>query len=231
MRRAPRPPATGGTSTSSRTLYRLRDARTSSTATSTPRSGCSRPHLARLAARRRLPPAGARRSGRYLHDPRTQRVFSFQSMYAGLSPYDALALYAVIAYMDSVAGVYFPRGGMHAVPARAGRRGGEARRRRPVRLHRRTRSRRPGDGRRAVHTTDGERIGCDAVVLNPDLPVAYRDLLGREPWSVRRLRYSPSCFLLLAGSTATYGRTRAPQHPLRRRLATGLRRGHRTRAG
>ena len=37
-------------------------------------------------------------------------------MYAGLSPYDALAIYAVIAYMDSVAGVYFPRGGMHAVP-------------------------------------------------------------------------------------------------------------------
>ena len=29
-------------------------------------------------------------------------------MYAGLSPYDALALYAVIGYMDSVAGVFFP---------------------------------------------------------------------------------------------------------------------------
>jgi phytoene desaturase len=52
----------------------------------------------------------------YLKDPRTQRVLSFQSMYAGLSPYDALAIYAVIAYMDSVAGVYFPKGGMHAVP-------------------------------------------------------------------------------------------------------------------
>ena len=28
----------------------------------------------------------------------------------------ALAAYAVIAYMDTVAGVYFPRGGMRAVP-------------------------------------------------------------------------------------------------------------------
>ena len=37
-------------------------------------------------------------------------------MYAGLSPYDALAIYAVITYMDSVAGVSFPRGGMHSVP-------------------------------------------------------------------------------------------------------------------
>ena len=43
-------------------------------------------------------------------------MFSFQAMYAGLSPYDALAIYAVIGYMDSVAGVFFPRGGMHAVP-------------------------------------------------------------------------------------------------------------------
>jgi phytoene desaturase len=58
-----------------------------------------------------------------------------------------------------------------------------------------------------VVTADGERIAADVVVLNPDLPVAYRDLLGIEPRSVRRLRYSPSCFLLLAGSTATYTRT------------------------
>ena len=55
-----------------------------------------------------------------------------------------------------------------------------------------------------MHTDHGQRISADAVVLNPDLPVAYRDLLGREPWGVRRLRYSPSCFLLLAGSSAKY---------------------------
>jgi phytoene desaturase len=42
------------------------------------------------------------------------------------------------------------------------------------------------------------------VVLSPDLPVAYRDLLGLQPRRLRRLRYSPSCLLLLAGSTATY---------------------------
>jgi phytoene desaturase len=75
------------------------------------------PNLARLVAIggfRKLAP----KVEQYLRDPRTQRVLSFQSMYAGLSPYDALAIYAVIAYMDSVAGVYFPKGGMHAVPGR-----------------------------------------------------------------------------------------------------------------
>ena len=49
-------------------------------------------------------------------DPRLHRLFSFQAMYAGLAPDSALALYAVITYMDSINGVYFPEGGMHAMP-------------------------------------------------------------------------------------------------------------------
>ncbi|MGD9955759.1 MAG: phytoene desaturase family protein [Candidatus Nanopelagicales bacterium] len=142
----------------------------------------------------------------YLNDPRTERLFSFQAMYAGLSPQDALAIYAIIAYMDSVAGVYFPKGGMHALPrALAGaaeKHGVQFRYSTEV-----TRVEMHGDRAVAVHTADGERIAADVVVLNPDLPVAYKQLLGREPWNVRRLTYSPSCFLLLAGSSATYTKT------------------------
>jgi phytoene desaturase len=142
----------------------------------------------------------------YLRDPRTERLFSFQAMYAGLSPQDALAIYAIIAYMDSVAGVYFPRGGMHALPramaAAAEKHGVTIRYSTEV-----ARVETRGSRAVAVHTVDGERIGADVVVLNPDLPVAYRELLGHEPWSVRRLTYSPSCFLLLAGSSATYTKT------------------------
>ena len=139
----------------------------------------------------------------FLHDPRTQRLFSFQSMYAGLSPYDALAIYAVIAYMDTVAGVYYPKGGVHAVAqalagaaAKAGVtfRYGCAARRIEV-----------ASGRaRAVVTADGERLPADVVVLNADLPIAYRDLLpvGARPPRLPR-HYSPSCFLLLAGARTT----------------------------
>ena len=141
----------------------------------------------------------------YLKDPRTERIYSFQAMYAGLSPYDALAIYAVIAYMDSVAGVFFPKGGMHAVPeamaAAAAKHGVTFRYGVNVESVEVT-----GDRASAVITSDGERITGDAFVLNPDLPVAYRDLLGQEPWSVRRLDYSPSCFLLLAGSSAKYSK-------------------------
>lgn len=162
------------------------------------------PDLARLAAVggfRRLAP----RVRDFLKDDRTERVFSFQAMYAGLSPYDALALYAVIAYMDSVAGVFAPKGGMHAVPmamARAAEKHG-------VRFRYSTTVEQVelvGTRAVAVRTTDGERIRCDSVVLNPDLPIAYRDLLGFEPWQVRRLTYSPSAYLMLAGSSASYDR-------------------------
>ncbi|MEY5145258.1 MAG: hypothetical protein RL745_627, partial [Actinomycetota bacterium] len=160
------------------------------------------PDLARLVAIggfRKLAP----KVNEFLRDPRTQRIFSFQSMYAGLSPYDALAIYAVIAYMDSVAGVYFPKGGMHALPAAmaaaAAKHGVEFRYSTTV-----AQIERRGARATAVITADGERIEADAVILNPDLPVAYKDLLGLEPWSVKRLKYSPSCFLLLAGSSASY---------------------------
>jgi phytoene desaturase len=161
-------------------------------------------NLLRLASRggfRRL--AGT--VGGYLADPRTRRLFSFQAMYAGLSPYEALALYAVIAYMDMVAGVYFPRGGMHAVPralaAAAAKHGVRFRYRTEV-----VRVEVAGGRARAVHTAAGERIPADVVVLNPDLPVAYRDLLppAVAPRRLARLRYSPSCVLLHAGSRAGY---------------------------
>jgi phytoene desaturase len=164
------------------------------------------PNLARLAAIGgfgRLAP----KVGQYLKDPRTQRVLSFQSMYAGLSPYDALAIYAVIAYMDSVAGVFFPKGGMHAVPrALAG-----AAEKHGVDLRYGTTVTRVlvEHGRAVgVETSDGERIPADVVVLNPDLPVAYRELLPPEatPARVKKLDYSPSCFLLLAGSTQSYSK-------------------------
>ena len=139
----------------------------------------------------------------YLKDDRTQRIYSFQAMYAGLSPYDALAIYAVIAYMDSVNGVFFPKGGMHALPAAMA----AAAVKHGVTIQYNTEVAEVNmSGKRAqgVTTTQGEYFPADVVVLNPDLPVAYKDLLGIEPWSVKRLKYSPSCYLMLAGSSVKY---------------------------
>ena len=162
------------------------------------------PNLAKLVALggfRRLAP----KVEQYLKDPRTQRVYSFQAMYAGVSPQQALAIYAVIAYMDSVNGVFFPKGGMHAVPramaAAAAKHG--------VEFHYNTTvsTIEHHNGRAtAVITEGGERFTCDAVVLNPDLPVAWRELLGSTPKKVSKLQYSPSCVTLLVGSNKSYDR-------------------------
>lgn len=162
------------------------------------------PNLARLIALggfRRLAP----KVNQYLKDPRTQKVYSFQAMYAGVSPQQALAIYAVIAYMDSVNGVFFPKGGMHAVPralAGAAEKHGVT-----FKYNTTVTGIEKSNGRAtAVLTEGGERIPCDVVVLNPDLPVAWRDLLGKEPLSIKRLNYSPSCVTLLVGSNKSYDR-------------------------
>jgi phytoene desaturase len=56
----------------------------------------------------------------------------------------------------------------------------------------------------AAITESGERYTFDAVVVNPDLPVAYRELLGKTPRKVAKLNYSPSCVTLLVGSNKGY---------------------------
>jgi phytoene desaturase len=158
------------------------------------------PDLARLAALGGFGRLDAA-IGRFLHDERLRRVFSFQALYAGVPPARALAAYAVIAYMDTVAGVYFPRGGMHALPralaGAAADAGAELRFGQQV-----TRLERSGERITAV-VTDRDRIPCDAVVLTPDLPVAYR-LLGHRPRRPLRLRHAPSAVVLHAGTDRTW---------------------------
>ncbi|HZQ32219.1 MAG TPA: phytoene desaturase family protein [Mycobacterium sp.] len=157
------------------------------------------PQLAQLAAA-----GGFRRWDamvrRFITDERLLRVFTFQALYAGVPPQRALALYAVIAYMDTVAGVYFPRGGMRALPdalaAAAADAGVEFRYGSPVSALKRR-------GRRvtAVHTDDGNHIPADAVVLTTELPETYR-LVGHTPRRLLRLRPAPSAVVAHVGCRA-----------------------------
>jgi phytoene desaturase len=141
-----------------------------------------------------------RRVASYFADERLQRIFGFQSMYAGVAPYEALALYAVITYMDTIEGVFAPVGGIHSMATGLAdavtKRGATIRYGSPV-----TRILlRPDGAVDGVELGGDERVGADTVVCNADLPVAYRTLLGVEaPRVARRGRYSPSCLLWIAG--------------------------------
>lgn len=125
---------------------------------------------------------------RYMDDERLRMLFSFQTMYLGLSPFDAPWVYAVLTYMEYGEGIWYPKGGVveisHAVARLAESRGVEIRLSSPVcRV----------DGTTVV-LDSGERIEADHVVMNADLPYAERALLGKTKEDKRR--YSCSAFLL-----------------------------------
>ncbi len=140
-------------------------------------------------------------------DERLHRLFSFQAMYAGLAPDQALALYAVITYMDSVEGVYFPAGGMRAVPqaittaaenAGVTFRFGES----VAAIDRTSAGRVTG-----VTLVGGEQIRADAAVVTLDLPTAYSKLLPdlTPPRALRGGKYSPSALVWHLGVRGTPG--------------------------
>jgi phytoene desaturase len=136
---------------------------------------------------------------RHVNDPRLRRVFTFQSLYAGVAPQHALAVYAVIAYMDTVAGVFFPRGGVRALPDALAAAAADA----GVQFcygSTVTELERTDERITAVHTQD-RRIACDAVVLTTELPQTYR-LLGRRPRRILPLRAAPSAVVMHVGCRA-----------------------------
>ncbi len=153
--------------------------------------------LARLGALRRMD-ALARR---YLTDERLIQAHTFQALYVGLDPARAPGVYAVIAYMDTIGGVYIPRqGGMHAVPraladiaVKAG-----------AQLCYGARAERvlaSGTGVTGVALAGGELVRADSVVVACDLPAAQRDLLppGAVGWRLRRPRFAPSALVMHFG--------------------------------
>jgi phytoene desaturase len=131
---------------------------------------------------------------KYFTDDRLRRLFSFQALYAGVSPFRAIAAYAVIAQLDIGAGVWHPIGGIAAVPhalAAAATDAGVTFRYSATVAELETSGRRVA----AVRLADGDRLPCDAVVVTTDQP--WRLVPGLR--SPRRPVYSPSCVALHVG--------------------------------
>ena len=125
---------------------------------------------------------------RYMDDERLRMLFSFQTMYLGLSPYEAPWVYAVLTYMEYGEGIWYPKGGLVEIAKVVGKlaesRGATIRLHAPVcRI----------DGTSVV-LESGERIEADHIVMNADLPYAQRALLGGTKPDKRK--YSCSAYLL-----------------------------------
>ena len=55
------------------------------------------------------------RASKYFWTERLRRVFTFASMYMGMSPFDAPGTYSLLQYTELTEGIWYPIGGFHKV--------------------------------------------------------------------------------------------------------------------
>jgi len=141
--------------------------------------------------------------GRYFKDERLRQALTFQSLYLGLSPYDSLAIYGLLAYTELAGGIHYPMGGMVQLPRALERLalelGVEVRYQTPV-----SRLEQAGDHVRAAVLADGSRVLADVIVSNADLPFVHDQLLGEPYPGIERKEFSCSVVLMYLGVNRTY---------------------------
>ena len=150
-----------------------------------------------------------RQVARYFQSDKLRKAFSFHSMFLGLSPYDALAMYSLITYADLALGMWYPRGGIYSIIedliVLADELGVTLRTSAPVQEILIDKGH-----VRGVRLVDGEVIAADLVVSNADLPYTYRELIPaaqRRNYTDKRLEsmeYACSGFLLYLGVDRVY---------------------------
>jgi phytoene desaturase len=143
---------------------------------------------------------------RYFRDERLRAALTFQTMYLGISPYRSPAVYGLLPYTELAGGIWYPRGGLHALPLALARLAEEL----GVRIHYGASVERIDiEHRRArgLRLAGGGVIPAEAVLCNADLPWAYRNLIDPRQTTLRhaeRLRYTSSAFMLYLGTCKRY---------------------------
>lgn len=137
---------------------------------------------------------------KFFHDQRLRAIFSFQNMYLGLSPYEALATYSLLQYTEIVDGVWFPLGGMYKVVESlvsiAKNAGVEFEFSTEV-------SNIDIDGSKAVGVTlnNGAKVSADIIIANADLPYVYTRLLPKDSLTMKlqKKKYTSSALVFCWG--------------------------------
>lgn len=145
---------------------------------------------------------------RFFRDDRLRQAFSMQSMYLGISPYEAPAVYTLLPYTELAEdGLYYPQGGIYQLP-RAMQAVGE---KLGVQIHtgRNVTQIMVKDGHAHGVCVDGEMLPADIVVSNADLPYTYTDLLPERPAKYEEAKwkqqpFTSSAFMLYLGTDKQY---------------------------
>jgi phytoene desaturase len=146
---------------------------------------------------------------RFFQTDKLRKAFTFHSMFLGLSPFDALAMYSLITYADLVEGMQYPMGGIYSIiedmVALAGEMGITLRTGTPV-----DEILVEGGKTRGVRLAGGEVVPSDIVVSNADLVYTYKKLVParhRRVYSdtrLDRMEYACSGYQLYLGVDRTY---------------------------
>jgi phytoene desaturase len=155
-----------------------------------------------------------RQVSRYFNgNDKLTKAFAFHSMFLGLSPFEAQAMYSLITYADLALGMWYPHGGIYAIiedmQALALDLGVEIRTQAPV-------SQILIESRKVsgVRLENGEVIQADLVVSNADLPYTYQSLVpaayqGKyRKARLERMNYACSGYLLYLGVNRIYPNVR-----------------------
>jgi len=137
----------------------------------------------------------------YVPDKRVAQMLDHFTQYVGSSPYQSPAILCGIASMQTDEGVWYPIGGTRAVPEAMAKLAGEL----GVEILTQADANRielDSTGKRvaAVHTTDGRRLACGAVVSNMDAVRTYRELIQADEQGKdlakrfeNKRNYEPAC--------------------------------------
>ncbi|TRW17175.1 phytoene desaturase [Glacieibacterium frigidum] len=141
---------------------------------------------------------------RHIKDERLRQAFSFHSLLVGGNPFKTSSVYALIHALEKKWGVWFPRGGTHALVRGMVKLfedlGGTFKCGSGVEQITATGARVTG-----VRTKDGWSGSFDTVASNADVVHTYRDLLSGHPRgpamskSMQRRSFSPSLFVTYFG--------------------------------
>ena len=153
------------------------------------------------------------RAAKYFSTEWLRRVFTFGSMYMGMSPFDAPGTYSLLQYTELAEGIWYPKGGFHKVSdlsvrksvgtklttlekvvdglVNIGQRLGVIYRlSSPVSSIILSYDQRSATG---VQLENGERLDADIVVCNADLIYTYNNLLPASSYATSLSKRSTSC--------------------------------------
>jgi phytoene desaturase len=143
---------------------------------------------------------------RVFADPRLQQAMSFQTMYLGVSPYEAPSVFSLLPYTELAVGIWYPMGGMGEI----GRALEKVCREEQVDLRFGSSVKRVVlEGGRAVgvELESGEVRRADVVVCNADYPWAAKHLIDQNVSShpeLEKRRYTSSGYMLYWGLKRRY---------------------------